>query len=307
MRLFVCFVGLLAVSCSWGEAAGSIRIATYNVQNYLITDRWFDGAWRPEYPKPESEKARVREAILEVRPDVLLLQEMGPPPFLEELRADLAEAGLDYAHAVHFRAVDEERHLAVLSMLPFAEVVKHRDLDFKYLDRRALVKRGFLELRLEDPAGADFQLFTLHLKSRWTDDAADPESALRRTREAEACRNRLVERTFESGRDRFLVAGDFNDHPVSAPLRRFYERGELEIARRLPAVDGKGESWTYFYRKQLSYTTVDAFVVSDALRPAVREGRASVHGGADVLEGSDHRMVFVDLAWPLAAVSGSGD
>jgi len=289
--LFLIFLSLASVL-----AAETIRIASYNVKNYLVTDRLVEGRWRPAYPKPELEKAAVRESILAVRPDILVLQEMGGLPFLEELREDLARLGLHYPYAVLMQGADEERRVAVLSLLPPQEVVKHGDLDFKYFDRRELVKRGLLEMSFEGPDGERFQLFAVHLKSRWTDEPKDPESAMRRTREAEACRNRVVERTLDlDPAARFLVVGDFNDHPRSAALRRFQQRGDLTIGQRVPAADASGLFWTHFYEKQSSYSTVDGFVLSESLLPLVRDGAGTVHGDAAAMRGSDHRLVYIDL------------
>ena len=67
----------------------SVRVATFNLRNYLICDRLVEGVWRKEFPKPEKEKAAVRSLIKKVRPDVLALQEVGPKPFLRELQMDL--------------------------------------------------------------------------------------------------------------------------------------------------------------------------------------------------------------------------
>ena len=48
-------VWLLATSINFCELhAKAITIATYNVENYVATDRRVDGAYRPAYPKPEA-------------------------------------------------------------------------------------------------------------------------------------------------------------------------------------------------------------------------------------------------------------
>jgi endonuclease/exonuclease/phosphatase family metal-dependent hydrolase len=230
-----------------------------------------------------------------VAPDILVLQEVGPLAFLEELRADLAQEGLAYPHSVHLDGPDPARHLALLAKVAPVEVFQHTDLDFKYLDGRERVKRGMLELVFEMSDGERFKLFVVHLKSKYTNDKRDPNSRQRRTREAEACRNRIIERTIDMGVHRFLVAGDFNDHPVSAPLRRFYSRGDLEIGQLVPAADTRGEVWTYFYEKRAQYSLVDGFVASPQMLPRVEGGRGTVVDTPGALDGSDHRMVYLDL------------
>ncbi|HKK19382.1 MAG TPA: endonuclease/exonuclease/phosphatase family protein [Opitutales bacterium] len=277
------------------SALADLRIATYNLDNYLVMDRRLGDRWFPEYPKPESEKSVVRRIIREAAPDILALQEVGTVEFLEELRADLAEEGLDYEYFVHLDGPDPVRHLALLSKLPLLEAVRHTDLDFKYFDGRERVKRGMLEVSFKHEDGALFKLFVVHLKSKYTENENDPDSQLRRTREAEACRNRIVERTFDLGVNRFLVAGDFNDHPASAALRRFYSRGDLEIGSLLPAADSRGEVWTYFYQKQAQYSLVDGFVASGGIVPSIKDGRGHIVDSPGALDGSDHRMVYLDL------------
>lgn len=297
-RLCWLVAGLLSLQLAHGE---SIRLATYNLNNYLVMDRHVGAVWRPSYPKPEVEKAIIREVIKDTLPDVLAVQEVGTLPFLEELRADLAQGGVHYPYAIHMEGADAVRHVAVLSKLAPTEVVKHRDLDFKYQNGRELVKRGMLELSFERPDCSIFKLFVVHLKSRWTDVKADPDSQQRRTREAEACRNRIIERTYDLGVTDFIIAGDFNDHPGSAPLRRFYRKGALDIGALVPASDSRGEQWTYYYHKQVVYSLVDGFVVSGSLAPQVEAGDGHIVDTPSVLLGSDHRMVYFDLAQPEPA------
>lgn len=277
--------------------AETVRIATYNVRNYLVMDRHVGARWRPSYPKPESEKSMVREIIREVRPDILVLQEMGTLDFLEELRADLNQEGIHYPYAIHMDGPDADRHIAVLSMLNPVDVKKHAHLDFKYFESREVVKRGLLEVSFQSDNGELFKVFGLHLKSRWTENDSDPESELRRAREAEACRNRIVDRTIAIDEGRYVIAGDFNAHPGSATMRRFYKRGSLMIGSLLPATDSRGEVWTYFYEKEALYQSVDGFVLSPDMAPYVRTGKGKIADHPGALTGSDHRMVYVDFVF----------
>ena len=58
--IFFCVILLQVLSILSGE---ELRIAAYNLDNYLVADRYVDGGWRPFYPKPESEKAVIRQII----------------------------------------------------------------------------------------------------------------------------------------------------------------------------------------------------------------------------------------------------
>ena len=86
---------LLAIIINFVSVRGeSITIATYNVENYVATDRRVAGVYRPAYPKPETAKQALRAVIRALDADVLALQEMGPAPYLEELRRDLRKEGV---------------------------------------------------------------------------------------------------------------------------------------------------------------------------------------------------------------------
>ncbi|MFT4902276.1 MAG: endonuclease/exonuclease/phosphatase family metal-dependent hydrolase [Lentimonas sp.] len=279
-------------------AAETLRVATYNLENYLLMDRQVDGAWRPDYPKPESEKQIVREVIRSAAPDVLLVQEIGSAALLEELRLDLAAEGLVYPHAVHLVAMDTVRQVGLLSRIAPREVVRHTDLDFKYHQARTGVRRGLLEVGFDSASGERFSVFGVHLKSRWTVDERDPESQKLRIGEAEACRNRVIERTLERGQLSYMIAGDFNDHPNSAALRRFYQRGDVALGTLLLAADGCGERWTYFYGREVTYQLIDGFVLSADLLSRVNGAGGHISAHPHALQGSDHRLVYVDFDFP---------
>ena len=103
---------------------------------------------------------------------------------------------------------------------------------------------------------------------------------------------RILQRTVESGISLYCIAGDFNDHPKSATLRRFYQRGDLLFGRYVPAADDRGEVWTHFYKKHSVYSAIDGFVCSPDLFKWIAGGKGSIVGD---LAGSDHRMVYIDL------------
>jgi endonuclease/exonuclease/phosphatase family metal-dependent hydrolase len=286
-----------SLAAAGGVRAETVRLATFNVQNYLAMDRVVEGRFRPAWPKPEREKAAVREIVRAVRPDVLALQEIGPLPYLEELRQDLEREGWAFPFSAIAEAADAERHLAVLSRLPFAEVVVHREIEFPYLGRSERVKRGLLEIAFASGAGEGgaWRLFVVHLKSRWTDAAADPESAQRRLLEARALRDVVLARFPDPSSARFAIVGDFNDSPDSKTLAAFRARGRTRIATLLPAADSRGETWTHLDRSSEVCARVDFLLVSAALERRIVGARGWVHDGPGALDGSDHRLVYADF------------
>ena len=271
-----------------------VRVATYNVENYTLANRMVDGIYRVDYPKPEVEKAALRSIIREVRPDVLAVQEMGPMPFLEELQRDLRREGLDFPYLALLTEADPVRKIGVLSRIPFVEVIPHNDLDFPYLDGREQVKRGLLEVRFET-ANIPWAFFTLHLKSKWTEHAEDPQANRRRVGEAHAIRDRIRHQFPEGEGGLFVVAGDFNDTRDTATLRRFLQVSDRTITEMLEAVDSRGERWTQHFARRDLYSRIDYLLVSPAMMPQVVPESARIVDSPNWRTASDHRMLYVDL------------
>jgi len=277
-----------------GLRAETLTIATYNLENYGTSNRMTEAGYRKDYPKPEPEKRALRTVIRALNADVLVVQEMGPQAYLEELRRDLRAEGLDYPHAVLATAADADRHVAVLSRRPLSGVTTHTDLEFTYFGAKEKVKRGLLEATVATAAG-EVTLFAVHLKSRFTDRPDDVQSAIRRVGEATAIRDRVLKRFPNPANARFVILGDCNDGKASKALERLRDRGKTAVAELLPAADGRGESWTHAFRRDDTYTRVDHLLVSPGLLPAVQGGVARIFDGAGVKEASDHRPVWATL------------
>jgi endonuclease/exonuclease/phosphatase family metal-dependent hydrolase len=291
---WIAAVGVVVTLLLGGLRAGALTVATYNVENYGPANRMTEAGYRKEYPKPEPEKAALRSVIRALGADVLVLQEMGGQAYLDELRRDLKNEGLDFPHAALGLAGDEDRHVAVLSRRPLTAVVTHTDLEFPYLGGREKVKRGLLEATVATADGP-VTLFVVHLKSRFTERPDDPLSATRRAGEATAIRDRVLRRFPSPATARFVVLGDCNDGKASRAMERLREKGKTLIAELLPAADSRGEAWTHAYRKDDSYTRVDHILVSPGLRSAVRGGMAKIFDGESWRAASDHRPVIVTL------------
>lgn len=294
-RVLVFFVAInffLAGSAVLTSAA--LTIAAYNVENYVVADRMVEGVYRPAYPKPESEKAALRRVIAGIAPDILALAEMGPQPYLDELQRDLKKEGQDFPHAALLEAADPDRHVAMLSKVPFKEVRRHADVPVTLFGQRDAVKRGVLEVTFATNEG-EITLFVIHLKSRRTERPDDPESATQRLREAEAVREVVLRRFPAPEKEKFIMLGDFNDVRPSKPVQTLLKRGKLIVGELLRAADSRGEVWTHFYRREDSYSRIDMMLVSPGLKPLVVGGRAKVYDGPGVSEASDHRPVYAEL------------
>ncbi|MDO8541054.1 MAG: endonuclease/exonuclease/phosphatase family protein [Opitutaceae bacterium] len=284
----------------WTARAEKLTLATYNIENYGPADRMTEAGYRKDYPKPEPQKRALRDAIRGLNADVIVLQEMGPQAYLDELQRDLRTDGVAYPHATLGVAVDADRHVAILSRRPLQQVTTHTNLEFAYLGGRERVKRGLLEATLLTEAGP-ITLFAVHLKSRLTERPDDPGSVIRRAAEATAIRDHVLRRFARPAESRFVILGDCNDGKASKTVGFLQKRGKTEIARLLPAADSRGELWTHAFRREESYSRVDQILVSPALMSVVRGGVAHIYDGDGVREASDHRPVFVVLMLGQAA------
>lgn len=291
LSAFCAFWCLFAAVSFRGE---TLTVATYNLENYGAADRMTPNGYRTDYPKPETEKAALRQVIKALGADVLIVQEVGPRAYLLELQRDLLREGVNYPYIDLIEAGDDERHVGILSQRNFTAIIRHTDLRFLYFGKSEPVKRGLLEVRISTAAG-DLTLFGVHLKSRFTDRSDDPMSSIRRTGEATAIRDAILQRFPKPAEARFVILGDFNDEKASKPLQRLLQRGETKIAELLPAVDSRGETWTHHYAKVDSYSRVDHVLVSSALKPMARNATALIFDGPGVREASDHRPVIVTL------------
>lgn len=275
-------------------SAQALTVATYNVENYLVADRMVEGVFRPSYPKPESEKAALRTVIAAIAPDILAIQEMGKRPFLEELRRDLKDAGHDYPHGDVLDAGDEDRHVAFLSKIPPKTVRHHANVAVTYQGKRDRIKRGVLEVTFDTPRG-EITVFIVHLKSRRTEDPADPEGAAQRGAEAEAVRDLVLSRFPDPARGLFVICGDFNDTRGSRAVRAMVKRGNTAVGEILRTTDSRGEAWTHYYRREDTYSRIDYMLISAELKPLIAGARGHIHDGPGVTEASDHRPVYFRL------------
>ena len=276
------------------------RIATYNLQNYLEVNRWVNGAYRKDFPKPESEKVALRQVLLEVRPDVLIMQEMGLDPFLFEFQRDLKKEGLDLPHAYLARGSDKERHVALLSRLKPVYLHTHDDLEFDYYGEKIPVKRGMLEAIFQHEEWT-WKVYGLHLKSKWTDVKEDLKSARRRRSEVLEVRKRILQRQQEDQLP-YILAGDLNDSRSNSPIRLLQNRGKTQIACMVECFDSRGEVWTYFYKKEETYSRADYLLLSPDFPALAENEQGHIFDGSRSLDGSDHRLAWVDLEFGRSTV-----
>lgn len=279
---------VLGMVCMWAlpAAAEPLHLLSWNVRNYLSQNQVIEGRWRPDYPKPEAEKAALRAVLLSERADVVFFQEMGAEPYLRELQRDLRTKGLDYPYLAMGRGVDTVRHLAVLSKVPI-EVHLHAHTEAEH---QLPLRRGLMEVKIEHEAGV-LQVFNLHLKSRWTVDQADPLAQQQRNGEME----RLVEivRQRRHPQETLLILGDFNE-PGTFPARTWLLE-QLPELERLPQTDSQGDDWTYYWAREDRRESIDAIYHWPAEPTPFKLSPIRIVDPSAVMQASDHRPLSIVL------------
>jgi endonuclease/exonuclease/phosphatase family metal-dependent hydrolase len=292
------FAVLVFVLAGPGIFAGAtFSVATYNVENYL--DRPTES--RPHVKSAEA-KAKIRESIEAMNPDVLALEEMGTTNALLELRASLKADGLDFPFWEHVSGTETNIHIAVLSRFPISSRHPHNNESFLLDGRRFQVSRGFAEVEIQVATNFTFTLIAAHLKSRRPTPEAD-EAELR-LQEAKLLRGNIDGHFAANPDARLIVLGDFNDVESSAAIKAIIGRGKFKLTDTRPA-ERNGDNaprqpmnfvtrnvvWTYFYGTDDAYTRVDYILLSPAqAREWVKE-KTFIPTIPNWGIGSDHRPI----------------
>jgi endonuclease/exonuclease/phosphatase family metal-dependent hydrolase len=286
----LCFAAAVA------PGAETFRVATYNVEGYLET------ATASRTAKSAESKAKVRESILALKPDVLALQEIGSAAALFELRDSLKAEGLDLPNWELVGGADTNIYVAILSKFPFSARRPHTNDNFLLSGRRFRVSRGFAEVDIQVDARYTFTVIAAHLKSRRTSAMAD-EAELR-LEEAKLLREKIDARLAASPNVNLIVLGDFNDSKDSASTKAVIGKGKFKLVDTRPAErngddarawsvaqEPRNVNWTHYYARDDTYSRLDYIMLSPGM------AREWVPAGTYVLSlpnwgiGSDHRPI----------------
>jgi endonuclease/exonuclease/phosphatase family metal-dependent hydrolase len=268
-RLIICLVVIL--SCTSSFAGEVFRIAAYNVENYL--DQPTES--RHEVKSAEA-KARIRESILAMKPDVISFEEMGSTNALLDLRDSLRAQGLNLPYWEHITGPDTNIHVAVLSRFPIVARRPRTNENFLLQGRRFSVSRGFLEVDIRVNANYSFTLLGAHLKSKRA--MAEADEAELRLQEAKLLRARVNAILDANPNANLVVLGDLNDTKDSAPIRTIIGNGRLKLIDTRPA-ERNGDApwdphhggyqrdvtWTFCYGAEDTYSRIDYILLSPGM------------------------------------------
>ncbi len=295
----ICFSLSLLLS-RLGAAEKYFTVATYNMENYVDVP----AGTRPA--KSAESKAKVREMIRAMHPDILAIQEMGDTNMLLALRASLKSEGADFPHWEHVNGWDTNIHVAVLSRFPIVARRPHTNESFLLHGRRFHVSRGFAEVDVQVTPAYTFTLLSAHLKSRRPSPLAD--EAEMREQEAAMLREIIDKRLNSNPNVNLVVLGDFNDVRDSRSTKtilgmraqalidtRPAERNGDNLPNPILNFAPRNVTWTHYYGKEDTYSRIDYILLSPGM---AREWKTD---GTYVLTlpnwglASDHRPIIASF------------
>jgi endonuclease/exonuclease/phosphatase family metal-dependent hydrolase len=286
-----------AFLCFNSFAAETFRVATYNVENYL------DQPTETRHAiKSDEAKAKVRENIKAMKPDVIALEEMGTTNALLELRASLKTHGLDFPFWEHVSGADTNIHIAVLSKFPIVARHPHTTDEFLLDGKRFHVSRGFAEVEIQAATNFTFTLIAAHLKSQLPSPIAN--EAEERLGEAKVLRGIIDDHFKTNPNEKIIVLGDFNDAENSDPIKAIIGRGKFKLTDTRPAErngdnsfaeniyhEPRNVAWTYFYGADDVYSRIDYILLSPAMARGWVKAETYIPTISNWGIGSDHRPI----------------
>jgi endonuclease/exonuclease/phosphatase family metal-dependent hydrolase len=276
--------------------AETFRIATYNIESYV------DEAGLGRVLKSAEAKAKVRESILTLKPDVLALEEMGSGSALEELRGSLKTNGLNFPFWELVTGHDPAIHVCLLSRFPITARRPHTNDTFLLSGRRYWVSRGFAEADIQVNPNYAFTIFAAHLKSKRAIGAAD--EAEMRLEEAKILREHIDARLAAEPNANLVVLGDFNDTKDAPSTKtilglrshklvdtRPAERNGDNAPSATSAHQPRTVTWTYHFEKEDTYSRIDYILLSPGMAREWIPEETYVRTIPNWGVGSDHRPI----------------
>jgi endonuclease/exonuclease/phosphatase family metal-dependent hydrolase len=266
-----------------GQDAAGLSLASWNMENFF--DKYDDPYRRDEVTKPayvnDARQKRCAAVLRELNADIVAIQEVENRFMVQEfLDTYLSDMGYELVHLEgnDSRGID----CALLSRVPIRAVTS-------YQHRRFLGADGMLQhfrrdlLRVSLGAPFDGDVYVVHLKSQFGDEAADI------VREAESAEITRILAENAAGRSdyRAVVIGDFNEVPELPTITHLIQGG---------LVDPMAGTKDYSYNKEPYLTRIDFALMTPALAKGVKNARIVKQLGKHDLEAcSDHYPLLVNF------------
>ncbi len=296
-RAFWPAVLFIGISCglAFGAEGERITVCAYNVRNWLTDIQELPGTEQRVITKPESERLRVIQTLVEIQPDVLGLCEIGTEADLADLQRRLKAQGLDLPHQEWTQGADTQRSLALLSRLPILKRQSQRQLEYQMGQLILPMQRGILDVTLEAAPGHPLRLIGVHLKSKR--EVTEANETLMRRNEAHLLRLHLDAALKENPDLPLLCYGDFNEHRHEAAISEILGNRESTETRlqEISVRDDSGHVWTHFWDLADVYSRFDYFFSNRSLRAAIDLKQSFIYNDPEFLKASDHRPIVLSI------------
>lgn len=278
-------------------AAEELRIATYNVENYLSMTRRINGQLRNNAGKPDSEKEAVVRMISSMHSDVLGIMEIGETRQFEDLQRRLRKAGLNYPFSEYLEGNDPTRHIALLSRYPIVGKNSRSDLPLRVGGVTLHSPRGILDVTVEPSPGYRVRILCVHLKAK-LEVAEYKESDLREA-EAGEIRRHVRDILRSNPSTRLVLMGDFNDTKNEKAIWHLMGKPDWpDSLKAIPLADDRGELWTEYWGAADIYSRIDYIMVAKTLESEIDLAQSGIARPSFWREASDHCPLYLSLKLP---------
>ncbi len=282
------------------HSAERLRVATYNLDNYIIRST------ATRRGKPAESRVKIREVLTALNADVLALQEVGGESALLELQSALSNGGVHYPFHELVYGADTNIQVALLSKFAFTARRAHTNDAFLLFGRKFRVCRGFAEVDVQVNPRYTFTIFSAHLKSRREVPEADEMEW--REQEAIILRRIINARLQADPRANVVVLGDFNDTKNSRTIRSLIGRGRTKLVDTRPAErngdhgyadnprwDPRNVTWTHYFGTEDTYSRIDYILLSPGMAKEWIPDQTYVLTVPDWGMASDHRPIVASF------------
>jgi len=229
---------------------------------------WTGGVTLKRDPLPSEAQRNTAEVIKAVNADIQCVVEVEDRLTLERFNDSLLKGPHAYPYNVLIDGNDPRGiDVGLLSRFPLATINTHVFDKAHQASNSRIFSRDCLEVTLALPSRMRLSVLVNHFKSQ----GYGPPLACNARRKAQANRVAAILRRYDLKKDLVVVAGDFNDHPQSAPLGALLRTPNLIDVLAKQFADPR-ERWTYRDKSQLDYLLVSK-PLADAMSVAGIERR----------------------------------
>jgi len=294
--LFFLLVGAFSpILLAAQDQAAPITAVFYNVRNYLAMERRVDGEIVADAGKPAAEVEALVAALVDMRPDILGVCEIGDATFLADLQTRLKDKGIDLPNTLSIPdASGYNRNLALLTRFPIMADHSRADYTYTLEGTKLPFQRGVLDATIAVSPTYHLRYVGLHLKSKR--DVPEGDESLMRLNEARLAREHIDTILSREPGANVIVMGDLNDLRIEPPIKTLQgSYGSDSYLTSLTLKDDLGFTWTHFWSYADSYSRFDYALYSKGLSGELLRDESKIYHWPDWDKASDHRPLLVKI------------